>query len=275
MRMMGEVQIQHLGVTSESLLDPQTPIAYKSDKSFQIGDPNGKKSLMNLDLAPDVIKKLQDSNAKFFFRNRTKPSDNFHIFSTDADSIDGIERICYVSYNGSDESFRVSEYCGPRGANYSALYPLLKTLLRENTFDEANDSFLVPLHQLDLFLDIIAQINYNKSSGKYVLFASSEADSVTLSGIKYYYYKVFWAVKPPISQKNDVDDFPDLQVKLSHIDKLIRDVAECSLTSRDSILLQESEERIKALHVHLDTCSEVMHSRIEALEKVQSLKSLS
>lgn len=252
----------HLGPEHPELLDPMHPVVYEGTTLLGRRKPNA----ITAKLPAGFLPSLENIQGKI---GRIK-SNNFHIYTADANQADGINRICYVVPR--TDFLLISEYGGARGANYSGLYPILRSYLQNNHFQEEADSFKVGKENLDLFVTIINQIIDNKLNAKYVLEASSEQDSIYIVNKRYYYFKAYWWEEAQESHVHDpapAKKCAQITDELSKIERIICDTVTLGLECKSIEELEAANAKINEIHGLLNQCSDFLSSYANALQKAK------
>ncbi|MDU5111126.1 MAG: hypothetical protein E6248_11805 [Clostridium sp.] len=129
---------------------------------------------------------------------------NVHIYSSKATTLDGIERICYIS-SINDCTINVSEHNTNKGSAYSSLYPILKTKLNQSGFTQnlPHDSFNININECQKFVDIINEVIEEREFNKYMLVKGDKIDTITL-GKKEKQNRLFYNVAYYVEKKAEI-----------------------------------------------------------------------
>jgi len=108
----------------------------------------------------------------------SKKYKNVHIYSEQAEYLDGINRIGYLFPDGNN--LKICEYKkGSRGSRYSSLYRILKGKLENAGFICKNECFKIDLNNITKFVGLINEINLEQGEKKYVLIKDDEIDELS------------------------------------------------------------------------------------------------
>lgn len=256
----------HLGPERPDLLDPLHPVVYEGTTLLGRRRPNAITSKLPAGFLPS-LEKIQGKIGRI-------KGNNFHIYAADANQADGINRICYIVPRA--DFLLISEYGGARGANYSGLYPILRSHLQSNHFQEEADCFKVGKENLELFVAIINQIVENKLNARYVLEASSEQDSIFIVDKRYYYFKAYWSEEArelQIQAPVPADKCAQITDELTKIERIIYDTVTLGLECKNIEELEAANAKISEIHSLLNQCSDFLSSYANALQKAKQFSS--
>lgn len=114
---------------------------------------------------------------------------NVHLYSEQAEHLDGINRICYLFPDSTGTTLKICEYKkGTRGSRYSALFKILKDKLEQNGFIAENEAFSISLGNVTKFVNIVNDINDEQSQNRYVLVKSNDIDELNFG----FFNIVYW-----------------------------------------------------------------------------------
>lgn len=145
---------------------------------------------------------------------------NVHLYSNDAVYLDGVERIGYLFQDG--DVLKICEYKkGTRGSRYSSLYNILKNKLEDNDFEFSEESFVINLNNIGLFVKIINEICDERSQEKYCLVKSDKIDELNF-GI---FNVVYWEYKNKAKTTKNTESTADLN---NYSYEIIKNIDKCN-----------------------------------------------
>lgn len=131
---------------------------------------------------------------------------NIHLYSEQAEYLDGINRICYLFSDSTGTAIKICEYKkGTRGSRYSALFKILKNKLENNGFTAENETFSINLSNVTKFVNIVNEINNEQSQNKYVLVKSNDIDELNFGFFNIVYWQYSGIKCEPDKTKKPTD----------------------------------------------------------------------
>ena len=128
---------------------------------------------------------------------------NVHLYSEQAEYLDGVNRICYLFPDATGTTLKLCEYKkGTRGSRYSSLFKILKEKLQRHGFISENDFFSITLDNVADFVDIVNEINNEQSQNRYVLVKSNDIDELNFG----FFNIVYWQYAQPEDEHNTTKD---------------------------------------------------------------------
>lgn len=190
-----EIILSHEGASEREELDWMKPLIFQGSTRLYDKTRDPARSILNSTVIPPAAAQdLAAIRGKCLLTQVHGVLRHAHIFSTMAEFVDGLERICYLEYK-QDKLF-IKGYSGSKTANYSAYYPLLCEQLRGAGFPEIEDKvFQVPEGWTAKLAALINQIIQWREEGRLVLEPVQEIDSISFMKKRRYYYKAFWRMQ--------------------------------------------------------------------------------
>ncbi|WP_321835231.1 hypothetical protein [Clostridium butyricum] len=243
------------GVEKEEELNFDKPLVYLSDSLISSMSYSGEmeKIKQSESIEKKFTEKLSQINGRVSLGLSNGKLKNAHIYSKDATTLDGTNRMCYIQQE--ENSLLVSEYFGNRGAKYSSGFRQLALKLRTANFKEkSNEKFIIEESNIDLFVEIINDLISEKINGCFELSAENDIDSITIKNKKNYFFKAYWHRK--INKKND-GDFNKVEDCIKNIAKYIK---ECN----DAKELEIVSEKMKNIN-------DIIENKIKIINSLESI----
>lgn len=184
------------GVLHVDELDYNNPVVYESENSISRVTYAGDVSLLysSITLKDWVKDALQSFNGKVSLGTTNNKLRNAHLYSSQATTLDGIERLCYIS-NKDEDTLLVKEFSTARGSKYSAYWSILSDILAASNIKKEGSSFIVDKNEMTLFVYLLNKVLELRNDDSLELDIINEVDDVLRHDVRYYFFKVRWHFK--------------------------------------------------------------------------------
>ncbi|MEH7076224.1 hypothetical protein [Neobacillus drentensis] len=136
---------------------------------------------------------------------------NIHLYSSNCETLDGYERICYVYGVENKQFLKIKECARSRGDNYSAYYKLLSERMMAEGFIEDDNEFVITKENVAKFISIVNKICKEAEIGLYEQHFTNEIQNVNGN----YFNTFYWSEH---SKENDVVESKPEKLTTLHSD---------------------------------------------------------
>ncbi len=224
------------GAESESdLLASHQVLIYKSNSKISSMSYAGpaKEKIVKSSSIPEEFTNILKNIKGYVSLGTTKVYDsnvdscvdyrNAHIYSSEATTLDGVERICYVAGIKNKNVIQISEYNSNKGAAYSSLYPILKEKMIKEGFVQnlPYDNFNITIEDASKLVDIINEVIEERSMGKYELIKDVKVDTITFGKKeeqkKKFFHVAYYREKNMVQDSSNLNTVQDILSTLNNI----------------------------------------------------------
>lgn len=281
---MANIILATFGVTSEKELDLiQRPIVYQSAKRFSLSKKEPSQLPGSSEEIPrDLTKKVEEIQGKFLLTQYRRKYRNINIYSRDAVTVDGLNRLCTLKYDKEEAALYLIEAGNRRNSGYSGLYRELSERLEEAGLERKEGGFLIRRTRMDSFVGIVNQLIRDKENGLLELVPVDELDVMTFGGgeghgTPYYYYKAYWKRKslpqsvPALPAEAVQEEKLEGDPLFQKIEQAIRAYAEYSLANNDMETSKKIQRRVEELREKIDKLGQLNQAKMEALTRLKEI----
>lgn len=278
---MGNIIFTTAGMQREEDLDLRRPVVYQANRRFKKSDslPPTNSATIPFQLA----KELSRIKGQFTFTKYKDEYRNMHLYTNNATTMDGLERVCCFSYEPatatSEERIRVSEYGNGRNSHYSGWYRELASQLRQAGYVEENETFYIQGKRITQFVDIVNRMLSEEMQDELELVAVNEVDSMAFGindhSVRYYYYKAYWKRKAFVSRNTSPSQEAIEAVLEPEIEQLSADVrkllkATSALVARGRVEeVQRIDTELKDWQRRINDLRQSTQTIVDALNKLK------
>lgn len=281
---MADILFSTFGAPNKKSLDlKKNAIVYQSSRKFALNRSNPDQRPSSSEWIPaGFTAKIEQIRGRFLLNQYKEQYRNINVYSGDAVTIDGLNRLCYLEYVDKADALRVSEIGNKRNSGYSALYREFARMLEGHGFKQTQNAFLIRGDQLDQFVALANQLIDDKEKGLLVLKPVPEIDVMTFTGLnkhaqEYYYYKAYWVRKgeeasceePPSPTMTKIPNEGD--AFFHDIEQAIRAYAEYSLSNNNADICMAIQERVEEIRRKLDILDKLNDAKLTALKSLEEI----
>lgn len=271
------------GADREADLDLKAnALVYQSTKKFSSDPRCEAQTPLSSGLIPrGMTENLAEIQGRFYLNKYKDQYRNINIYSADAETVDGVGRICFISYDEARDSLKVQEIGNVRNSGYSALYRELEKRLDHEGFQNMDGAYLVDAERVELFVKVVNGLIADKQSGKLELVPVDEVDSMSFISsykdgaekkcIRHYYFKAYWFPKKECSETKQTkscggDAISELFKRIEHD---LRTCAGYSLANNDINKSVEIDDMIRMIKDKLEVLEKLNANKRAALEELK------
>ncbi len=271
------------GAEQEADLDLETnALVYQSTKRFSRDSQCEAQTPLSSVLIPrEMTEKLAEIQGRFYLNKYKDLYRNINIYTADAESIDGVGRICFVSYDEARNGLKVQEIGNVRNSGYSALYRELEKRLEREGFQSTDGAYFIAAERLEFFVEIVNELIDDKQSGKLELVPVDEIDSMSFISsykdgaekkcIRHYYFKAYWLPKKEREEVKKAKRSGE-EVISELFDRIEHDLRTCagySLANNDINKSVEIDDMIRMIKEKLEVLEKLNANKRAALEELK------
>lgn len=240
-----EMKLSFEGAMEEEYTEP---IIFQNRKKIY-EEKNVLEILLKYHINMDLAKRISSMGVKVLFPKEISKNLSFHLFTSNAIYIDGINRICRMSVP-MGKPIIVEEFRGSRTSPYSAWYLILAKKLEDKGIIAEKAIFHLKQEEVKIFLDCIDEINKESLSGNYELLAGSKKHTLAFQNKTFYYNVAYWRKKEDMDIENN-------EFHLNPIEEIRTLIADGSATD-----LIQNKDKIDAFFTRVNTYFEFYEKRM-------------